>query len=161
MDSQIELTVKILLDAWNAQLSRTDALLNELTDGQIQNEVSAGRNTGVYLIGHITAVHDAMLPLLGLGDKLYPQLEEIFIKNPDKSGLEKPSVDELRNYWSKVNAKLSEHFNLLSAEEWFQKHTSVNEEDFKKEPHRNKLNVLVSRTSHLSYHRGQLVFLKR
>jgi uncharacterized damage-inducible protein DinB len=161
MQPQTELTIKILLDAWNAELKRTNALLNELTDEQLSNEVSAGRNTGAYILGHLTAVHDALFPLLAIREKSYPQLEEVFIKNPEKSGLEKPSVKELRNYWNEVNNKLSEHFNQFTPEEWFQKHASVNEEDFKKESHRNRLNVLASRTNHLSYHRGQLVFLKK
>ena len=161
MQNQTDLTIKIISDAWKTELKRTNALLNELTDEQLSNEVSAGRNTGVYILGHLTAVHDALFPLLAIGEKLYPQLEEVFIKNPEKSGLEKPSVKELRNYWNDVNAKLAEHFNQFNPEEWFQKHTSISEEDFKKEPHRNRLNVLVSRTNHLSYHRGQLVFLKR
>ncbi|HWH63576.1 MAG TPA: DinB family protein [Ginsengibacter sp.] len=160
MEYQIELAIKILLDAWNLQISRTNELLNQLTDEQLEKEVSPGRNTGVYLLGHLTAVHDAVLPLFGISEKLYPQLEEVFIKNPDKSGLEKPSIKDIRNYWNDVNNKLSEHFNRFTPGEWFQKHTSVSEEDFKKEPHRNRLNVLVSRTNHLSYHRGQLVFLK-
>ena len=34
------------------------------------------------------------------------------------------------------------------------------EEDFIKEPHRNKLNIILTRTTHLSYHTGQLALLK-
>lgn len=161
MDKQIELAIKIPLDAWHAEVTRTDKLFNELTDEQLLLEVSANRNTGTYLLGHLTAVHDALFPLLGIGEKLYPPLEGPFIKNPDNSGLEIPSVTDLRSYWKLVNEKLSEHFNQFTTDEWFQKHTSVTEEDFKKQPHRNRLNVLVSRTNHLSYHRGQLVFLKK
>ncbi len=160
MDNQIELAIKISLDAWHAEVTRTDKLFNELTDEQLQHEVSVGRNTGTYLLGHLTAVHDALFPLLGIGEKLYPELESTFIKNPDNSGLERPSVKDLRNCWKLVNETLSEHFNQFTPGEWFQKHTSVNEEDFTKQPYRNRLNVLVSRTNHLSYHRGQLVFLK-
>jgi hypothetical protein len=55
---------------------------------------------------------------------------------------------------------LQEHFDTLSTEQWFQRHTAVSEVDFEKEPHRNKLNVLLSRTSHIAYHLGQLVLLK-
>ena len=161
MENPLELTIKISLDAWNAYVSRVDKLLNELTDEQLQMEVSPGRNTGVYLLGHLAAVNDALLPLLGVGEKLYPELEDIFIKNSDKSGLEKPAAKDLRNYWQELNNKLSEHFNQYTVDEWLQKHTSVSEEDFKKEPHRNRLNVLVSRTNHLAYHFGQLAFLKK
>ena len=47
----------------------------------------------------------------------------------------------------------------LPAAEWFTRHANISEADFPKEPHRNRLNVLLSRTSHLAYHRGQLVLL--
>jgi len=40
-------------------------------------------------------------------------------------------------------------------DEWFAKHSAVSAEDFAKEPHRNKLNILVNRTNHHSYHLGQ------
>jgi hypothetical protein len=120
MQNQTELTIKILLDAWNAELKRTDALLSELTDEQLSNEVSAGRNTGVYILGHLAAVHDALFPLLAIGEKLHPQLEDVFIKNPEKSGLKKPSAKELRNYLNEVNTKLSEHFNQFTPGDWFQ-----------------------------------------
>jgi DinB superfamily len=158
--SQQQLIIKMALDAWNTHISRTDKLFNELTDEQLQNEVSPGRNTGVYLLGHLVAVHDALFPLFGLGEKLYPQLENVFIKHPDKSGLEKPAVNDLRSNWSEVNKKLSVHFTAFTPDEWFQKHAAVTANDFEKEPHRNKLNVLINRTNHLSSHLGQLVFLK-
>jgi len=36
---------------------------------------------------------------------------------------------------------------------------AVSDEDFSKEPHRNKLNVIINRTNHMSYHLGQLILL--
>jgi hypothetical protein len=48
----------------------------------------------------------------------------------------------------------------LQPAEWFNRHTVVSEADFEKEPHRNKLNLLINRTNHLSYHLGQLIYLK-
>ena len=155
-----QLLIKMNLDAWNSHNNRTQKLLDSLTDEQLSKETAPGRNTGTYLLGHLIAVHDALLPLLGLGEKRYPELEEIFIKNPDKSGIEKPAVKDLRNYWTEVNKILSNHLEKLSLEDWFKRHTSVSEEDFAKEPHRNRLNVLISRTDHLAYHLGQLAYLK-
>ena len=87
--------------------------------------------------------------------------EEPFIKNPDKSSLSKPETSLLRQYWRDVNSALASHFNKLTPDEWLQKHASISEEDFAKEPHRNKLSVLLNRTNHLSYHYGQLAFLKK
>jgi uncharacterized damage-inducible protein DinB len=156
-----ELFVKMVIDAWETQNSRVDNLLEELSDEQLKAENVKGKNTGAYLIGHLTAVSDGLLPLFGLGSRLYPQLEEVFLKNPEKSGLEKPSIADLKTYWHGVNAKIKEHFRDMKAEDWFGKHVAISAEDFAKEPHRNKLSVLISRTNHQSYHLGQLVYLKK
>jgi hypothetical protein len=106
-------------------------------------------------------VHDAMLPLLGFGDTLHPELVEVFIKNPDKSGLPKPSIADVRAHWEQVNKALISKLEALAPDQWFERHTSVSEEDFAKEPHRNRLNVVLGRTNHLTYHVGQMAFLKR
>jgi len=161
MINQQELIIKMALDSWNTYVSRGDKLLNGLSDEQLEEEVAPGRNSGIYLLGHLTAVHDALFPLLGMGEKLYPLLEDIFLRNPDRSGIEKPSARELRDSWKEVNNKISEHFNQFTLDEWFQKHAAISNEDFEKEPHRNRLNVLLNRTNHLAYHLGQLVFLKK
>lgn len=158
--SEKELFVKMVLDAWETQNSRVDRLLEELPDDRLSAETAPGKNSGVYLIGHLTAVTDGLFPLFGFGQRLYPQLEEAFLKNPEKSGLEKPAIADLKNYWRGVNLKLKEYFRQMSAEDWFGKHVAVSAEDFAREPHRNKLNVLISRTNHQGYHLGQLAYLK-
>ena len=161
MEQQNELPIKIVIDAWYTALSRTDAVFNELTDAQLMQEVSPGRNTGTYLLGHLIAVHDRMLPLLGLGVRHYPELDDVFLDSPDKSGKTMPSIDKLRAYWKGTNDALAEGFSGLLPGEWLHRHNSVSDEDFVKEPHRNKLNVLINRTNHLSSHYGQLLFLKK
>jgi hypothetical protein len=160
MQTQSDFIVKLVLDAWFGQISRVDKLLGELNNEQLQREIAPGRNSGEYLIGHMAAIHDALLPLLELGPKLYPELENIFIKNPDKSGLQKPSLNLLRQYWNEINDALAVQFQKMSTEDWLKKHTVVSAEDFAKQPHRNKLNVLLSRTNHVSNHFGQLLLLK-
>jgi DinB family protein len=157
---QRELIIKMVLDAWDTQIKRADDLFKELSDEQLMMEVSPGRNRGVYLLGHLAAVHDRIFRLLNNGDEINPGMYEVFVVSPDKSGVKIPPVSELRLYWKKVNSKLTEQFSKLSTEEWFHRHTSVSEEDFKKEPHRNKLNIIITRTNHLASHLGQLIFLK-
>lgn len=154
-----QLFIKIVLDAWNNYNTRFNKLLDQLSTEQLMAEVAPGRNRGIYLAGHLVAVSDGMLPILGFGEKLYPQLDNLFIFNPDKSGQEMPSVEELRKYLDAINASFSQHISQLQPGEWFAKHTLVSIQDFEKEPHRNKLNVIINRTNHLSYHLGQLAFL--
>lgn len=159
MSTSSSLFVKMALDAWEVQNTRVDKLLAKLSDEQLKGETAPGRNTGLYLVGHLTAVNDAMLPLFGLGDRLHPELEEPFLKSADKSGHEMPSLDTLKAYWNEINTSLRSHFSSMQPEDWFARHMSVTPEDFEKEPHRNKLNVILSRTSHQAYHLGQMVYL--
>ena len=155
-----EVMVKMVLDNWNKQVSEANKLFDSLSDEQLMHEVAPGRNRGIYLLGHLTAVNDKMLPLLGYGAAKYPKIYEDFAAKPDKAVAEIPSAGELRKCWKNSCEELSKHFKSETAESWFGKHTSVSAEDFAKEPHRNKLNVVLGRTGHLQGHLGQLVFLK-
>lgn len=152
--------VKMVLDAWNGQVNNTDKLLGVLTDEQLMREVAPGRNRGVYLLGHLAAVNDKMLPLLGFGVAKYPKMHEDFLTKPDKAVADIPSVSELRKCWTSSCEELSRNFKNETTQSWFGKHTSVSVEDFAKEPHRNKLNVVLGRAGHLQSHLGQLVFLQ-
>jgi hypothetical protein len=158
--TQQELFIKMVMAEWDKQNNNFNTLLSSLKDEQLSKEIAPGKNTGVYLLGHLIAVSDGMLPLLGFGERLFPQLENIFIKNPDKSGLQKPSVTELKDCLGAVNAKLTERIQSTAPVEWFKRHTAISEEDFAKEPHRNKLNIIINRAGHMSYHLGQLILLQ-
>jgi hypothetical protein len=156
-----DLFVKMALSAWETQNTRVKKLLDTLPDEQFMSETAPGRNRGVYLIGHLITVSDGLLPLLGFGDRLYPEFEEVFLKQPDRSGLDMPTLAELKKYWDEVHNKLAGHFSKMKAEDWFARHTAVSEADFAKEPHRNKLNIIINRANHTSYHLGQLVYLNK
>lgn len=159
-NTSINLLVKMILTAWQSHNNQLKKIIDTYSDEQLQREIAPGKNTGVYLLGHMVAVHDAMLPLLGLGEKLYPEMEEPFIKMPDKSGQTMPSISELKQRLHIITQHLDEKFAGLTAGEWLSRHLSVSPEDFEKEPHRNKLNVIISRTNHLANHIGQLLLLK-
>lgn len=63
---------------------------------------------------------------------------------------------ELTTKWKEIVGELDQAFKAMSESEWLARHTTVTEEDFKKEPHRNKLNVLLSRITHKASHLGQI-----
>ncbi len=153
--------IKMTLSAWDTYNTRLNKLIDTLSDEQLIAETAPGRNTGIYLLGHLIAVSDGLFPILGFGERLYPKLDKIFLETPDKSGLEMPSINELKEYWKKVNTKLTDHIIRMPADEWFTRHNNVSEADFANEPHRNKLNIIINRTNHTSYHLGQLVYLAK
>jgi len=147
----------VALNTWRAGIERADKLFSGLTDDQLLQQIAPGKNRLIYLLGHLTAVHDAMLPLLAFGPRLYPEFDAPFITNPDKERSATPSSPEVRRAWNEVNGKLSESFASLRPKQWLEKHTAVSDADFVKEPLRNRLAVLLSRTNHLAYHLGQAV----
>lgn len=159
MNASPALFVKMGVDAWHAQNSRVEKLLNELPESRLEAETAPGRNTGKYLLGHLVAVSDRMLETLGWGPRLHPELDEPFLLNPDRSGIAMPSVAELKQHWKEVNDKLNAHIARAQPEEWFSRHLSVSEDDFAKEPHRNKLNLLINRAVHTGMHLGQMNYL--
>lgn len=148
------------LQSWKQVIGRFDKALAELSDAQLQEPVAAGRNRLYYLLGHLTAVHDRLLPLLGVGERLHPELDEAFITNPDGTLADPVAPAELRKAWSEVNARLTAALEALTPEEWLQRHTAVSEEDFAKDRTRNRLAVVLSRTNHVSFHTGQAVLAK-
>ena len=156
-DEILSLTV---LTSWKLIISRFDKIVGGLTDEQLQQQVPPGKNRLFYLLGHLTATHDRMFPLLGLGGRLHPELDDTYITNPDKL-LEDPlSATELRRAWAEANGKLTTALERFTLEDWLQKHTAVSDEDFVKDPTRNRLAVVVGRTNHAAYHSGQAILAK-
>jgi hypothetical protein len=102
-----------------------------------------------------------MLPLLGFGERLHPEFDVLFLSNPDKTIPELPPVKEIKSAWNEVNGRLLTGFASLSPSEWLEKHTSVSEEEFAKDPLRNRFAVLLSRTNHLAFHLGQTALVPK
>ena len=155
-----EIFIKMVVSNWELQNQRLNGWLAKMPDERLSEPVAEGKNRAIYLLGHLIAVNDGMISLLGLGERLYPELDEIFVKNPDQAFADIPSAGELKAQWANLNGVLTDYFAGLDAEQWFTKHSAISEEDFAREPHRNKLNILINRTNHEAYHLGQLIFLK-
>jgi hypothetical protein len=159
--NQQDLFITTVLSNWELAVKRASKIFDGYSDEELLQPIAAGKNRVVYLLGHLTAVHDRMLPLLGLGERQYPQLDDLFISNPDNAATALPPIQELRSHWTAISALLMEKLGAWTPGEWLERHTAVSAEDFAKEPHRNKLNIVLNRTGHLSYHLGQLALLKK
>src|SRR6187455_2635723 len=124
------LFVKMVLTAWQLQNTRADKIVEALSEEQLRQETAPGRNTGIYLFGHLAAVNDGIFTILGLGERLHPELDEIFLDNPDKSGQQMPSIETLKQYWREINTALTDAFNGMQPSAWFEKHNSISEKNF-------------------------------
>ena len=157
MDQRIVTTV---VASWKQIVIRLDERFAPLDDGQLEKQVAPNKNRLLYLLGHLTAVHDRMLPLLGIGERLHPELDEAYISNPDRTISDPLSAADLKKAWSEVNATIISAVEKFSADDWLKKHATVSDEDFTKDPTRNRLAVFLNRTNHASFHTGQIALAK-
>src|SRR5260370_1163894 len=93
--------------------------------------------------------------------RIHPELDLMFVSNPDRTV---PTIllgEDLKTIWQETSQLLWTEFVKLSVADWLQKHGAVSEEDFLREPHRNRFTVLLGRTGHITYHLGQAKLWER
>jgi DinB superfamily len=150
----------IAVNAWQVYADRCTKLINGLSDDQLLKEIAPGKNRGIYLVGHLAAVHDMMPEILGFGKRAFPDLQPVFLDAPDRKFEKIPSLSELKQIWTAVHERLKNEFAKMTPEGWFRRHESMTDADYEKDPTRNKLAVLQNRTNHFAYHYGQIILLK-
>ena len=153
--------VETALRNWSSTVERVSRTFYALGEEQLQREVAPGKNRLIYLWGHLAAVNDTLLPLLRLGERLHPELDVAFLGTPDGSVPDSISPAAIKQVWGEINDALTSAFLQLSPDEWLERHNNVSEEDFNREPHRNRFTILLGRTSHLSYHLGQVMLVPK
>lgn len=141
---------------WTTVLSRVDKMFSSLSDDELQARIAPERNRVYYLLGHLTAHHDLLLPQLGVRQRLHPELDETFIRNPDGTAPDIFTAGDLRRMFVEVNTALTAGLEAMSPADLLKRHGLVSEEDFTKEPLRNRLALLQIRTAHAMYHAGQI-----
>jgi len=157
-NQEISLPIKQIIQFWESNNQQLTQLFNKFPDHVYAGKVAPNRSSGLYLLAHLVAVSDGLFTILGLGEIKFPELAR-FIRESETDINYQVDINELKAKWEAVNTKLTAEFATKDNAWWLDRHMSVSAEDFAKEPHRNKLNVLLSRASHINYHRGQLVFL--
>ena len=96
LESTEALCVTTALKSWEQWIGRAGKLFDSLTDEQMLTEIAPGKNRPVYLLGHLIAVNDSMIPQLRLGEAHYEALRERFVLHPDSATAELPPIAELR-----------------------------------------------------------------
>jgi hypothetical protein len=155
-----ELVITTAVASWKLVINRLDERFAQLNDEQLQKQVAPNKNRIIYLLGHLTAVHDRMLPMLDIGERLHPELDEPYLTNPDRTSADPLSASDLKRAWSEVNSAITSAVTKFSADDWLKKHSAVSDEDFSKDPTRNRLAVFLNRTNHASFHTGQIALAK-
>src|ERR1700723_1092964 len=80
-----EILIQAAISSWQQVVTRVGTLCLSCTEEQLLVEVAPGKNRIVYLWGHLTAIHDGMFSILRLSERLHPELDAVFIAQPDRS----------------------------------------------------------------------------
>ena len=110
---------------WRSNVDRAGNLFGNLPQEQLLQEVAPGKNRLIYLWGHLTAFSDALIPLLGFGDRIHPELDLMFVSNPDRTV---PTIllgEDLKIIWQQTSEILWTSFTKLSVADWLQKHSAL------------------------------------
>src|SRR5262245_60475533 len=94
------------LRVWKSNADRIDTFFGARSPEQLEQEVAPGRNRLIYLWGHIAAVNDGLFPLLGLGPRLYPEMEVMFIANPERASITAYSAEQVKQAWNQIHGRL-------------------------------------------------------
>jgi hypothetical protein len=75
-----DLMIQSVLSNWRLTTSRLSNFFAGLAEAKFYESVAPGRNRIIYVLGHLTAVHDLTLEFLGTGKREHPELDEVFIR---------------------------------------------------------------------------------
>lgn len=146
----------ICLLQWNAYNRIMQKTLDAISEENFHKSIVPGGNSPSWIMGHLVDTDDALLKLFGIRERMYPELAAIYHHERGGNQTGHLSKNELTSKWNAIVAELDRVFKGMSEKDWLARHMAVTEEDFKKEPHRNKLNVMLSRVTHKASHLGQI-----
>ena len=139
----------IIYQAWLLQNRKISDLIHKLNEEDLKKDVALGRNSGLYLLGHLIASNDLLMPLFDFGEKMYPEYEKIFLCCPDKYAQNFPTVKEVKSHWFSLNEHLILKFASINEKQWIME----DEKSF------HQLKTMLTIVNHQCYHLGQLNFL--
>src|SRR6267378_1887364 len=122
-----EVVIQTAMSSWEQAVNRVGTLCLSCSAEQLLVEVAPGKNRILYLWGHLTAVNDAMFSVLRLGERLHPELDTVFIAQPDRS-VPLPTSTEIAKCWKDVHTELLSRFKTLSSKGWLERHGNVSPE---------------------------------
>ncbi len=147
---------EICLIQWDTYNKRMQKVIDTISEQNFNAPIVTNGNSPSWLLGHLVDTDDKLLELFGISNRLFPELEKIYHHERGSNQTGHLSKGELATKWAAISAALNKAFKSWSESDWLSRHTAVTEEDFKKEPQRNKLNVMLSRVSHKASHLGQI-----
>jgi hypothetical protein len=148
--------IEICLIQWTTYNARMQKMMDTINDQNYNAPITLNGNSPSWLFGHLVDTDDKLLELFGIRSRMFPELEKIYHHEKGSNQKGHLAKGELISKWTQISAELDKAFKAWNEKDWLGRHNAVSEEDFIKEPHRNKLNVMLSRVAHKASHLGQV-----
>lgn len=152
-------SLAICLLQWSTYNKRMEKVFETISAENFNTPIVANGNSPSWLLGHLVDTDDKLLELFGIRQRLFPELSSIYHHERGSNQTGHLTREDLQKKWKSISDELDRAFNTWSETDWLSRHTAVSESDFAKEPHRNKLNVMLSRVTHKASHLGQISML--
>lgn len=141
---------------WDANNRAMQKVLDNISEEDFQRPIVKNGNSPSWLLGHLAETDDSLFELLGIRKRMFPDLAKIYHHERGTNQSGHLTKEELSTQWKAIVEELNRTIKSYTESDWLSRHTVVSDEDFKKEPHRNKLNVMLSRVTHKASHLGQI-----
>ena len=86
--SSDERFTSVAVKSWKLVIGRLNDLIEAADEEKLERQVAQDRNRVLYIVGHLTAVHDRLFPMLGLGERLHPELDAVCLSLRDPQQLD-------------------------------------------------------------------------
>ncbi|MDQ3021462.1 MAG: DinB family protein [Bacteroidota bacterium] len=144
---------------YEMMLGWVDGTVNSLSDEDFKIELSPGKNTGVWILGHIIVSDDDLSTFLGKGELLFPWYVKLFGQGTKVQQVENyPDVATLKKCWKQVSERNKIIYSELTDKELNEPHAMI--EDFEKDYFKTKERVIMAWQLHQVYHTGQLAIIE-
>ncbi|MEO8209783.1 MAG: DinB family protein [bacterium] len=144
---------------YEMMLGWVDGTINSLSDEDFKMELSPGKNTGVWILGHLVVSDDDLSTFLGKGKLLFPEYVKLFGQGTKVQPVENyPDVAALKKSWKQVSERNKIIYSELTDKELNEPHAMI--EDFEKDYFKTKERVIMAWQLHQVYHTGQLAIIK-
>lgn len=132
-------------------------LKNDDIHAVLQRELLPGKNSGVWLLGHVVASDDDIGLYLGTHEIQFPDVAELFSsgKSYDPSA-KYPETEYLLDCWRRVGERTLQAYDELTDADLDTPHARLGSKSVEEDFFGTKRNVLYHWTNHQLYHLGQL-----
>ncbi|MEO8665859.1 MAG: DinB family protein [Ignavibacteria bacterium] len=150
--------VKKFLEQYIVMIEWVNLYINALTDKDFEMELSPGKNHGVWILGHMIASDDDFSLMMGKGELLFPEYQELFGQGSKLQPVKNyPAVEQLRKQWNDLFEKNKKIYEDLKDADFNQ--PPENTTDANKDFFNTKAKVIMAWQLHQMYHGGQLSVL--